>query len=120
PAGAERAEALLALAAALPATTPPMRAYRAMAAAEAARRVRQGEREAWRTAVAAARAAEEAYPLCYCLFRLAEAECSGPQPDPGAATATARESLLLAQELRSATADDVRALAGRARLRLEK
>ncbi len=120
PAGEERAEALLALAAALPATTPPMRAYRAMAAAEAARRVRQGEREAWRTAVAAARAAEEAYPLCYCLFRLAEAECSGPQPDPGAATATARESLLLAQELGSATADDVRALAGRARLRLEK
>jgi DNA-binding NarL/FixJ family response regulator len=106
-AGAERAEALRAFAATTPATTPPMRAYRAMAAAEAARRVRQGEPEAWRAAVTAARAAEEAYPLCYCLFRLAEAECSAP---------IAAECLRLADELGSVTTADVRALAGSARL----
>ncbi|MEU4218544.1 AAA family ATPase [Actinoplanes sp. NPDC026623] len=117
-AGAERTLALRTFAATNPATTPPMEAYRAMAAAEVARRMGHGERDAWRAAVVAARAAEEAYPLCYCLFRLAEAECSGPRPDPAAATATARECLFLADELRSVTAADVRALAGRARLRL--
>jgi DNA-binding CsgD family transcriptional regulator/tetratricopeptide (TPR) repeat protein len=117
-AGAQRTESLRAVAATTPATTLPMRAYRAMAAAEAARRVRQGEREAWEAAVTAARAAEEAYLLCYCLFRLAEAQCAGPRPDPGTATGTARECLRLADELASVTGDDVRALAGRARLRL--
>jgi DNA-binding NarL/FixJ family response regulator len=117
-AGAERAYALRTLAATNPAATPPMRAYRAMAAAEAARRVRHGERDAWGAAVAAARAAEEAYLLCYCLFRLAEAQCRGPRPDPGTATATARECLRLADELESVTAADVRTLAASARLRL--
>ncbi|MCU7724399.1 response regulator transcription factor [Actinoplanes sp. KI2] len=81
-----------------------------MAAAEAARRVRQGEREAWQAAVAAARNAAEAYPLCYCLFRLAEVERSA---------SAAAECLRLAEELGSATATDVRALVGSGRLRPE-
>jgi DNA-binding CsgD family transcriptional regulator/tetratricopeptide (TPR) repeat protein len=103
---------LLNTAASLPATTAQARAYREMTAAEAARLDHRGEREAWQTAVAATRAAQEAYPLCYCLFRLASC-ADADAPDH------ARECLRLADDLASTVADDVRALARGARLRIE-
>jgi DNA-binding CsgD family transcriptional regulator/tetratricopeptide (TPR) repeat protein len=98
----------------LPAETPPARAYRALAIAEAAGR----DVVAWQEAVEALRIAEEAYPLCYGLFRLAEAQSLTAGID--AATATARECLALADDLGAAVAADVRALARRARLRIEQ
>ncbi len=67
--------------------------------------------------VAATRSAVEAFLLCYSLFRLAEAQCTSSQPD--AATATVRECLDIADDLAAAVAGDARALARRARLRIE-
>jgi DNA-binding NarL/FixJ family response regulator len=55
--------------------------------------------------------------LCYSLFRLAEAQAAAGRVE--AATAAARECLSLAEDLASAVVHDVRALAQRARLRLE-
>jgi DNA-binding CsgD family transcriptional regulator len=110
-------DALQALVTTLPATTPPALAYQALAAAETARLQRGDEVAAWQRAVAATRSAAEAFLLCYSLFRLAEAQCTSSQLD--AATATVRECLDLADDLAAAVADDARALARRARLRVE-
>jgi DNA-binding CsgD family transcriptional regulator len=105
------------LATTLPAKNPPARAYQALAAAETAR-MRRGDRvTAWQEAVAATRAAGEAFPLSYSLFRLAEAQCVSGQSE--AATATVRECLEVADDAAAAIADDARALARRARLRVE-
>jgi DNA-binding CsgD family transcriptional regulator/tetratricopeptide (TPR) repeat protein len=109
--------ALRALAATIPATTPPARAYQALTAAEVARLEHRDEVAAWRAAVAAAGAAEEAYPLCYSLFRLAEAQCA--HGETAGATVTARECLRRADDLAARVATDARALARRARLRVE-
>jgi DNA-binding CsgD family transcriptional regulator/tetratricopeptide (TPR) repeat protein len=120
PAGAQRREALHTQAAALQAGTPPAQAYKALIAAETARLSGQGEVAAWHTAVAATRSAGEAFPLCYSLYRLAEAQSADPATGTDTAvSATALECLRLADDLAAATADDVRALARRARLRIE-
>ncbi|WP_426513550.1 helix-turn-helix transcriptional regulator [Dactylosporangium sp. McL0621] len=116
---ARRRETLHALAGALRAGTPPARAYQSLIAAETARLDGRDEVGAWRAAAAATEAAEEAYPRCYSLFRLAEAEAADPTTGPEAATATAVRGLRLAVELAAGTADDIRALARRARLRIE-
>jgi DNA-binding CsgD family transcriptional regulator/tetratricopeptide (TPR) repeat protein len=122
PDAGKRQQALQSLAAAFPATTPPALAYQAMTAAEAARLDQVDEVHAWQAATDAIRAAEEAFPLCYCLFRLAQAQCGQPPDGAGAedATKTAQECLQLAERLAAATAHDVRALARRARLRIEQ
>jgi DNA-binding CsgD family transcriptional regulator/tetratricopeptide (TPR) repeat protein len=117
---AQRRDALQALAATIPVTTPPAQAYQALAAAEAARLNHQDEVEAWQVAVDATRTATEAFPLCYSLFRLAEAQCASSKIGTDAATATAQECLRLADDLAAAIADDIRTLARRARLRIEQ
>jgi DNA-binding CsgD family transcriptional regulator len=116
PAGAAQHEALHALAATLQADTPPAQAYQALIAAESARLHRRDEITAWHTAVAATRAAAEAFPLCYSLYRLAEAQSAN---HAAGADVTALEGLGLADDLAAATADDIRTLARRARLRIE-
>ncbi|MFI5954360.1 AAA family ATPase [Cryptosporangium sp. NPDC051539] len=102
----------------LPATTPSAAANAAMARAEFARRDGRGEVGAWLAAVTACREASELFPLCYCLFRLAEARAATAL-DTGAA-ADAEECLAYADDLAAATAQDVRALVRRARLRLAR
>ena len=116
PAGAPQHEALHALAATLQTDTPPAQAYRALIAAESARLSRRDEITAWHAAVTATRAAAEAFPLCYSLYRLAEAQSAHHAMG---ADVTAREGLRLADDLAAATADDIRTLARRARLRIE-
>lgn len=111
-------ERLRGLTRALPVTTPSARAYRAMADAEAARCEGSGEVAAWQRAFEATREAEEAFPRCYCLFRLAEAQVQDSAYGPEAAAPTAAECLRLAEELAATTAEDVRGLARRARLRI--
>jgi DNA-binding CsgD family transcriptional regulator len=121
PADSVRSQALLEFIRRLSALTAPGRAYAALAAAETARahRASSGTDEiaAWEQAVAAVEEAGEAYPLCYSLFRLAEAQVAAGRAD--AATGTARDCLKLAEDLGSAVTHDVRALARRARLRIE-
>jgi DNA-binding CsgD family transcriptional regulator/tetratricopeptide (TPR) repeat protein len=114
-----RRDALRALATTIPASTLPAQAYQALTVAEAARLDHRDEVAAWQSAVAATRAAGEAFPLCYSLFRLAEAQCGTAAPSPDA-TITAQECLRLADDLAAATARDLRALARRARLRIEQ
>jgi DNA-binding CsgD family transcriptional regulator len=111
-------DALQALATTIAAATPPALAYQALTAAETARLQRGDEVAAWQGAVAATRSAAEAFLLCYSLFRLAEAQCTSSQPDTATATATVGECLDLADDLAAAVADDARALARRARLRI--
>ena len=108
--------AIRTLAAAVPALTPPARAYHALAVAELSRVDGRDDADAWTAASAAARSADEAFLLAYTLFRLAEARCAAA---PQEALAAARECLQLADDLAAATADDVRALGRRARLKLE-
>jgi DNA-binding CsgD family transcriptional regulator/tetratricopeptide (TPR) repeat protein len=114
-------EVLQTWAAAMQADTPPAQAYQALLAAEAARLSGHGEIAAWHTAITATRTAAEAFPLCYSLYRLAEAQSAelGTGGSAAAASATALECLRLADDLAAATADDVRILARRARLRIE-
>ncbi|TQS40671.1 helix-turn-helix transcriptional regulator [Cryptosporangium phraense] len=111
-------DALRTLIETLPATTPPARAAAAMARAELARAGGRGEVGAWQAAVTACREASELFPLCYGLFRLAEARAATAL-DTGAA-ADAQECLRYADDLAAATAQDVRALVRRARIRLEQ
>jgi DNA-binding CsgD family transcriptional regulator/tetratricopeptide (TPR) repeat protein len=117
PSAPER-DRLQALARAIPTATPPALAYRALVDAETARLDRRDEVAAWRRAVSATRAAEEAFPLSYSLFRYAEAQVADPSTGTEAATATAVECLRLAEGLAANTADDIRGLARRARLRI--
>ncbi|WP_168215257.1 helix-turn-helix transcriptional regulator [Micromonospora sp. MH33] len=116
----QRHDALQALAVAIPRNATPAQAYYALTTAEAARLNGSGEVAAWQAAVTACRAADEAFPLCYSLFRLAEAQCGTTPSDTSAAGATAQECLRLADDLAATTSHDVRALARRARLRLEQ
>jgi DNA-binding CsgD family transcriptional regulator len=120
----DRTHALRRLAAQLPARTPPARAYRALALAEAARLpgprgggMDAGAAEAWQAAVAAARAAEEALPLCYGLLRLTETLIGRSERD--AAAEAAREGLRLAAGMGAAIEHELRDLADRARLRVD-
>jgi ATP/maltotriose-dependent transcriptional regulator MalT len=122
----DRIPVLRQLAAQLPARTPPARAYRALALAEAARARLPGPRrggahgdaaEAWQAAVAAARTAEEALPLCYGLLRLTETLIARSERD--AAAEAAREGLRLAAGMGAAIEHELRDLADRARLRVD-
>jgi DNA-binding CsgD family transcriptional regulator len=117
---AERRDALRALAATVPSSAPPATAYQALLAAETARFNRCDEVTAWQAAVTATRNAQEAYPLCYSLFRLAEAQIGNPARGTELATATAQTCLRLADGLAATTARDLRALAQRFRLRVEQ
>jgi DNA-binding CsgD family transcriptional regulator/tetratricopeptide (TPR) repeat protein len=121
PAGAPTAperDRLYARTRALPTVTPSAHGYRAMVEAEMARLDGRDEVRAWQLAVGAIRAADEAYPLCYCLFRLAEAQAADPAIGTERTSATATECIVLAEQLAAATADDIRILARRARLRI--
>ncbi|GAA5198277.1 LuxR family transcriptional regulator [Rugosimonospora acidiphila] len=109
---------LYALARDVPNTTPSAHGYAAMVDAEAARLDRRDEVAGWQRAVDTTRAAAEAYPLCYSLFRLAEAQATDPATSADRTSATATECMLLAERLAAATADDIRTLARRARLRI--
>lgn len=111
-------ERLHALTRTITVATPSALAYRALVDAEAARLDHHDEIAAWQRAVEATRAADEAYPLCYSLFRLAEAQAADTMTSTDDATATASECLLLAERLAASTADDIRTLARRARLRV--
>ncbi|GIH21471.1 hypothetical protein Raf01_96430 [Rugosimonospora africana] len=79
---ARERDRLTAFALALPTTTPSALAYQAMMNAEAARLSRRDDVGAWRLAVDANRAAGEAFPLCYSLYRLAEAQVTDRSTSP--------------------------------------
>jgi DNA-binding CsgD family transcriptional regulator len=99
-----------------PATTPADHGHRALVRAEQARAVRDGEINAWATAVAACRAMNDPLPLGYALFRNAEALTADGNTD--AAAASAGEALELARSMGAAPLlDDVDTLIRRARLR---
>jgi DNA-binding CsgD family transcriptional regulator len=115
---ARERDRLFALVREVPNTTPSTHGYAAMVEAEAARLARRDEVAAWQRAVDATRVAAEAYPLCYSLFRLAEAQATDPAVSADHTSATAAECMLLAERLAAATADDIRTLARRARLRI--
>jgi DNA-binding CsgD family transcriptional regulator len=110
---AERVAALTALAAELPTGTPAARAYRKLAAAEAARP--SGD---WVAATETCRALGDPYLLAYALLRQAGAACG--RDDRDAAAAPLEETLRLASGLGAAPLlDAARSLARRARIRVD-
>jgi DNA-binding CsgD family transcriptional regulator len=112
----ERVAALEALSRELPATTPPALAYRALAAAESTRVA--GREANWTEAIEATRTAEDPYLIAYALLRRAEVACEAA--DRESASSAAQEAARLAAALGAAPLlGDVRALARRARLRIE-
>jgi DNA-binding CsgD family transcriptional regulator len=99
----------------LPATQAPARAYQALAAAELARGT--GTAPDWAAAIAAARAAGDAYLIAYALLR--GAQQAWVDDDRDAAVPRLEESARLAARLGAAPLlDDAQALARRARLRV--
>src|SRR3954471_18142374 len=100
----------------LDAPTPTMRAYRALAVAEAARAPR--EPADWGEAVSVCRTARDPYLIAYALFRSADDACAAG--DREQATAPLLEAARLAETLGAAPLlEDVRALARRARVKLD-
>jgi DNA-binding NarL/FixJ family response regulator/Tfp pilus assembly protein PilF len=100
----------------LDASTPTMRAYRALAVAEAVRAAR--EPADWAEAVSVCRTARDPYLIAYALFRSADDACAAG--DREQATAPLLEAARLAETLGAAPLlDDVRALARRARIKLD-
>jgi DNA-binding NarL/FixJ family response regulator len=98
------------------AQTPPARAYRALAAAEAARAT--GEQSRWSEAVDACRQAGDPYLIAYALLRGAEADVGAGVRDR--ATAALEESVRLAGAMGAAPLlEEAHALARRARLKLD-
>jgi DNA-binding CsgD family transcriptional regulator len=113
-----RMTALRATADSMDATTASDRGHQALLAAEQTRLEHEGEVAAWSDAVSACRAMNEAHPLAYALLRHAEALAAH---EPGAAAASAREALELAQGMGAAPlAEEIEALIRRARLRVEE
>jgi ATP/maltotriose-dependent transcriptional regulator MalT len=112
----DRVAALATLSRELSATTPPALAYRALADGESAR---AGGREAdWTEAIEASRRAGDPYLIAYALLRRAEAACAAA--DRESAAPAVEESARLAAGLGAAPLlDEVRALARRARLRID-
>ena len=107
----DRVSALVALASALPATTPPALAYRALADAEVA------PAPDWDAVIEACRAAEDPYLIAYALVRSAQADCV--RGDRERAAPALEESAQLAASMGAAPLlDDVRALARRARVEI--
>jgi DNA-binding CsgD family transcriptional regulator/tetratricopeptide (TPR) repeat protein len=112
----DRVAALEALSRELPATTPPALAYRALAAAESTRVA--GREANWTEAIEATRTAEDPYLIAYALLRRAEVACEAADRESG--SSAAQEAARLAAALGAAPLlGDVRALARRARLRIE-
>jgi len=112
----DRVAALEALLSELPAATPPALAYRALAAAESARVA--GRDADWTEAIEASRQAEDPYLIAYALLRQAEVACEAADRD--SASAAAQEAARLAATLGAEPLlNEVRALARRARLRIE-
>ena len=112
----ERIDAVVALAAGLPATSPPDRAYRALVAAEAARARREGAD--WEPAVTACREANDLPLVAYALLRAAEVACAAGERDDAAPLL--REAIELAEGFGAEPLlGEARALARRARLKLE-
>jgi DNA-binding CsgD family transcriptional regulator len=112
----ERVSALTAAADALPATTPAAAAYSALAAAEAARAA--GRAPSWADAVDACRDADDPYLTAYALLRHAEVACAAG--DRQSAAPALAEAVRLAGATGAAPLlADARALARRARLRIE-
>jgi ATP/maltotriose-dependent transcriptional regulator MalT len=111
-----RVAALAALTRELRATTPPALAYRALAAAESARGA--GRDANWTEAIDASRRAGDPYLVAYALLRRAEVACAAA--DRESASPAAQEAARLAAALGAAPLlEEVRALARRARLRIE-
>jgi DNA-binding CsgD family transcriptional regulator len=111
----ERLDALRAMAAALPVTTPRAAGYRALAASEAGRAAGRPEDPA--RVVAACRDAHEPYLLVYGLLRQAEAACTAGDRD-GAAPALDEAAELAATLGAEPLLEEARALARRARIKL--
>src|SRR3954468_11835849 len=100
----------------LDAPTPTMRAYRALAVAEAARAAR--EPADWGEAVSVCRTARDPYLIAYALYRSADEACAAGEREQ--ATAPLLEAARLAETLGAAPLlEDVRALARRARVKLD-
>jgi tetratricopeptide (TPR) repeat protein len=113
----ERRRDLAAVAAELPAVTPPARGHLALVTAEQARAAGQDDPGAWSAAVAAWREAGEPYPTAYALLRLAGAQ-SGTG-DRQQAVASVSEANAIAARLGAAPlAGEAAALARRAGLPL--
>ena len=113
----DRVAALATLSGELSATTPPALAYRALADGESGR---AGRREAdWTEAIEASRRAGDPYLTAYALLR--QAEVASAAADRETASAGAQEAARLAAALGAAPLlADVRALARRARLRIDE
>ena len=112
----DRVAALAALSRELPATTPPALAYRALADAESARVA--GRDANWTDAVEASRRTEDPYLIAYALLRRAEVACE--EGDRDRASPAVEEAARLAAAIGAAPLlADLRALARRARLRIE-
>src|SRR3954469_20378290 len=100
----------------LDAPTPTRRAYRALAVAEAARAAR--EPADWGEAVSVCRTARDPYLIAYALYRSADEACAAGEREQ--ATAPLLEAARLAETLGAAPLlEDVRALARRARVKLD-
>ena len=107
----EEVAALTAMAGALPATTPPALAYRALADAEVA------PAPNWEAVIEACRVAEDPYLVAYALLRSAAAGCA--EGDREAVAPALREAAQLAAAMGAAPLlEDVRALARRARVQI--
>jgi DNA-binding CsgD family transcriptional regulator/tetratricopeptide (TPR) repeat protein len=104
---------------ALPTRTPPGRGYAATTVAERSRLTGSVAVENWTAAVQCWRAADEPYPLAYCLLRLAEDLCTLNARRE--ATTALREAARLAAKMGAAPlSQEAEALARRARLPLTK
>jgi ATP/maltotriose-dependent transcriptional regulator MalT len=113
---ADRVSVLAEAAAKLPATTPPARAYRALAAAEHARVA--GEPARWAEAIDVCRDGGDPYLIAYALLRSAEADVAAGAREQAAAVL--EEAAGVAEELGAAPLlEAAHALARRARLKLE-
>jgi DNA-binding CsgD family transcriptional regulator/predicted negative regulator of RcsB-dependent stress response len=112
----DRMAALTAISHELPAQTTPALAYRALAAAEAAR---AGGRDAsWTEALDACRTADDPYLIAYALLRQAEVACAGA--DRESASGTAQEAARLATALGAEPLlAEIHALGRRARLQID-
>jgi DNA-binding NarL/FixJ family response regulator len=112
----ERVTLLQAQLGTLDASTPTMRAYRALAVGEAARATR--EPADWGEAVSVCRTARDPYLIAYALFRCADDACTAG--DREAASASLLEAARLAETIGAVPLlEEVRSLARRARIKLD-
>jgi DNA-binding CsgD family transcriptional regulator len=114
-----QSDRLAAIAQALPVRTPPARGYAATTVAERSRLSGSAAVGTWTAAVQCWRAADEPYPLAYCLLRLAEDLCTLNARQE--ATTALQEAARLAAKMGAAPlSQEAEALARRARLPLTK